>query len=70
MDDKPWRETTEPIFLVFDALMVNGKNLISSPFDKRLSAANEYLKQRVSLHRVLKKKGDLKSFETKFPNIP
>ena len=62
VDDKPWRETNQPIFLVFDAMIVDKRSIISIPFDKRLNTANEYLKQRVSLHRVLKKNGDLKSF--------
>jgi hypothetical protein len=34
VQDKPWRKgQSEPVFLVFDALLVDRKNLISLPFD-------------------------------------
>ena len=45
--DKPWRkDNTAPIFLTFDALVVNTINVIASPFHKRLIDASNYILQR------------------------
>ncbi len=45
--DKPWRkDNSSPIFLIFDALIVNTVNVVSSPFHKRLVDANAYVLKR------------------------
>jgi hypothetical protein len=45
--DRPWRQdNSAPIFLIFDALIVNSTNLISSPFHKRLGDASSYVASR------------------------
>ena len=44
IQDKPWRKgQSEPVFLVFDALLVDRKNLIGLTFDHRLTAADAYI---------------------------
>ena len=35
--DSPWRkDSSAPIFLIFDALIVNTKNILADPFHRRL----------------------------------
>ena len=44
INDRPWRKgQSEPVFLVFDALCIDRKNLIALPFDQRLKAADGYI---------------------------
>lgn len=52
--DENWRKQDKktPIFLVFDAIVVQGKNLIAEPFRKRLQPADEYLKLRFTAARI------------------
>jgi mRNA guanylyltransferase len=52
--DNNWRSTkkTTPIFLVFDAIVVQGRNLIAETFRKRLQPADEYLKLRFTAARI------------------
>lgn len=45
--DAPWRkDSSAPIFLIFDALIVNTTNVLGDAFHKRLHAANQYIAQR------------------------
>lgn len=44
--DRKWREdkaNVAPIFLIFDALVVNTKNVIADDFSSRLVAAHQYV---------------------------
>lgn len=42
--DRAWRKNSSaPIFLVFDALITNTQNLISSPFHRRLIETHKYV---------------------------
>lgn len=43
-DAKPWRKAgSPPIFLVFDALIIDGQNLMPLNFTERLLKASEYM---------------------------
>lgn len=45
--DSPWRkESLAPIFLIFDALIVNTSNVIGEPFNLRLKTAHDYIARR------------------------
>lgn len=45
--DKQWRaNASAPIFLIFDSLITNTKNLIAKPFHIRLTETDKYVKQR------------------------
>ena len=42
----------EPLFLVFDALVINGTNLMPLPFNKRLVDADSYIRNRFTKARI------------------
>ena len=55
--DNKWREgerKSSPIFLVFDALIVNNSNLMYQPFTRRLIDANAYMQNRFTKARIFK----------------
>lgn len=59
VNDKEWRsknvytgEKPKPIFLVFDAILVNRSNEMASPFRVRLVQADKYLKKRFTAARM------------------
>jgi len=52
--DNAWRQRhPDPLFLVFDALVINGTNLMPLPFNKRLVDADFYLRNRFTKARLL-----------------
>ena len=63
VNDKEWRsknvyagDKPKPIFLVFDAILVNKNNEMASPFRTRLIQADKYLKKRFTAARMRLKK--------------
>ena len=56
--DKKWRrgnESDHPIFLIFDVLIVNKKNLMPLTFTQRLKEGNAYIQNRFTKARLLRK---------------
>ena len=56
--DSKWRpglETGIPIFLIFDVLVADAKNLMPFPFTKRLIEGNKYVQERFTKARMLRK---------------
>ena len=62
--DKPWRkDNSAPIFLVFDALVVNQVNMIALNFSDRLLDAHKYIEKRFLPARAMPSK------EGKLPSV-
>ena len=61
VDDKPWRkDSSAPIFLVFDSLVVNKQSVVGSAFHRRLTEAHKYVIERFLPARVLQSNPDAK----------
>lgn len=70
LQDNDWRGgLTEPVFLVFDALVVNRKSQLALPFDVRLLTADAYIESRISMMRMLVKKGYVRHGSIELPKI-
>ena len=52
--DSQWRiNHPDPIFLVFDALLINGTNLMPMNFTNRLTDADAYIRDRFTKARII-----------------
>ena len=55
-ENSTWRKNhPDPLFLVFDALVINGTNNMPFNFTSRLVDADAYLKNRFTKARLLKR---------------